>query len=236
MTATQSEPIACTLPSGEFSERMVWIADLNRASLLQHHHQDLRLELVYARDATAQVHDLVRREQQCCAFLTFTIREDADGVRLLIEAPESARAAATELFEQFRAKEPTGAGCACATRASSVTPMGTVSRFRNVAVKSSAAAALACGVCCVLPFALPAVAVTAFGSVFAAFAGVYWWALGIAVATVAIGWLWVVWQGARTRKKPAKTTLLAMSIATVVLGGAASWSLAEPHIIALLTR
>ena len=31
--------------------------------------------------------ELVRREQGCCAFLRFTVREDRDAVRLTIEAP-----------------------------------------------------------------------------------------------------------------------------------------------------
>jgi hypothetical protein len=61
-------------------------------------------------------------------------------------------------------------------------------------------AALACGVCCVLPFALPAVALASAGGALAAFARVYWWALG------------------------------AMAVATLLLGAAASWSYLEPFV------
>lgn len=66
-----------------------------------------------------------------------------------------------------------------------------------------AAATVACVVCCVLPFALPAVALTALGGVVAALAGVPRWALGLAVVTTAGGWLWVGWKRLRTRLRPA---------------------------------
>ena len=40
----------------------------------------------------------VRREQECCPFLGFTIREDRDAVILVIDAPENAIEAADALF------------------------------------------------------------------------------------------------------------------------------------------
>ena len=40
----------------------------------------------------------VRREQECCPFLGFTIREDRDALILVIEAPENASEAADALF------------------------------------------------------------------------------------------------------------------------------------------
>ena len=224
MTAIQTEPIACTLPSGEFSERMVWIAGLNRASLLRHQQQDLHLELMYAGDAVAQVRELVRREQQCCAFLTFVLREQEGTVTLTIDAPESARATATEIVRAIPS-EGTERHRLCMRDSRS--PNQTSQSICHCSCSFKCDAASVCGVCCVLPFALPSVVVSTFGGVFAAFAGVYWWALAVAVIAVASGWLWVTWQSNRTKKSPAKSTLYAMGLATVVLAGAGSWSLRD---------
>jgi hypothetical protein len=99
---------------------------------------------------------------------------------------------------------------------------------------TTAGVAVACGVCCVLPFAFPAVALTAFGSVLATFAGVYWWALSVAVGVVGAGWLWVGLQSLRTGRRAASSTLRAMALATLFLGAAVSWLFAESHIIAML--
>jgi hypothetical protein len=44
---------------------------------------------------------MVRKEQACCAFLTFEIHEYPDEVRLTIRAPKDARASADALFEPF---------------------------------------------------------------------------------------------------------------------------------------
>ena len=57
---------------------------------LQHRHVD---------DNT--VREMVRKEQQCCAFLNFELSEIDEGVRLAITAPERAREVADALFEQF---------------------------------------------------------------------------------------------------------------------------------------
>jgi hypothetical protein len=53
-------------------------------------------------------------------------------------------------------------------------------RAASVAALTTAAGAVACGVCCVLAFALFAVAVASTGSVLAWFADAQWWAIGLA--------------------------------------------------------
>ena len=106
-------PIACTLAAGNFKERLTWIADLNRASLRNHCRDDLRLQLTYAPEAIDQVREMVRRERDCCAFLTFALRQDADAVRLTIEAPEAAREAADTVFGPFLGGGADQAACAC---------------------------------------------------------------------------------------------------------------------------
>lgn len=94
-------PIACTLESGSYQERIAWIADLAREGLRSHKREDLTLELSYAPEVTGRVHEMVRKEQECCAFLSFEITEDRNAVRLTITAPERAREATDALFEQF---------------------------------------------------------------------------------------------------------------------------------------
>ena len=48
---------------------------------------------------------MVASEQHCCAFLNFDLREQPDVVQVMITAPERARGAADELFEQFTAAD-----------------------------------------------------------------------------------------------------------------------------------
>ena len=63
--------------------------------------------------------------------------------------------------------------------------------------------ALACGVCCVLPFALPATVLATTGALLAWFAKIQVWAKILAVLSVVGAWGWIAWQSRRTRRKPA---------------------------------
>lgn len=104
------------------------------------------------------------------------------------------------------------------------------------AVAIVATGALACGVCCVLPFALPAAALALGGGVLAWFASAYTWMTYIAGAAVTGGWLWVALQSIRTKKKPARATVVSMVTATVVLVLALLWPRMEGLIISMLTQ
>lgn len=53
--------------SGEYEARLEWIADLIRDALLSQARRDL--ELAYAAE---RLREMVRKEQDCCAFLTST--------------------------------------------------------------------------------------------------------------------------------------------------------------------
>ena len=97
--SNDSPPIACTLTPGEFQDRLAWVADLTCDALRRHERHDLALVLTYAPDAADRVRELVRREQTCCSFLTFDLREEAHEIRLTITAPERARIDADMLFE-----------------------------------------------------------------------------------------------------------------------------------------
>jgi hypothetical protein len=243
-TLAESPPIACTLAAGHFKDRMAWIADLNRDALRSHRRDDLRLELSYALEAASRVRELAHREQECCAFLIFEVHEDAEKVRLTIDAPEDARDAADILFEQFQpgSRPVPACGCGRGEAAMNETLPKSSSRLVNeafpvsgraVGMTAAAAAtgALARAACCVIPFAVPAVALTTAAGVLAWLAGIHVWVTVTALAAVAAGWIWVLRQSARTKCKPAKSTLYTMGIATVALALALQWPALEPHVL-----
>lgn len=94
-------PIACTLTQDDFKERVQWIRDLATESLRDARREPLALHLTYDVSAAPRVREMVRKEEACCAFLHFDLREDANGVHVGIAAPERARDAANELFAHF---------------------------------------------------------------------------------------------------------------------------------------
>ena len=96
--------------------------------------------------------------------------------------------------------------------------------------------ALACGVCCVLPLAIPVAMLGSFGAVIAWFAQAYSWLTPIAIIAVLAGWLWVAYQSRRSGKRPAKATLVIMGIATVMMVLAYLWPMFEGPIAGLLRR
>ncbi|MBB2190452.1 hypothetical protein HLH34_10840 [Gluconacetobacter azotocaptans] len=103
----------------------------------------------------------------------------------------------------------------------------------TVAVTASTAA-LACGVCCVLPFALPAVMLGAVGGMLSWFAQAYRWLTPLSVLAVTAGWLWIARQSYATRRIPARLTLALMGFATLMMVLALMWPHIEPRVIGLL--
>ena len=97
----ESPPIACTLLPNDYRDRLSWIRALTRDALITYERCDLTLELCYDGRLAERVHELVRRERECCSFLSFEPREVGAELHLTIRAPERARLAADELFEQF---------------------------------------------------------------------------------------------------------------------------------------
>lgn len=237
MTIVEPSPIACTLTSGAFKERMGWMAALNRDALRKYTRRDLVLERSYAPEARERVREMVRNEQRCCAFLGFELHEGASEIRLTVTAPETVREAADTLFEPFIANAPTPSSCACATSsavttATSKEPPG--SKAAGVTAMTLSTGALACGACCVLPFALPATIAASTGALLAWFVKIQVWAKILAVLSVMGAWGWIAWQSRRTRRKPALSTLVMMGTATTVLTVSMLWPLLEKPIIRLL--
>ena len=97
----KSLPIACTLTPGDLRERLVLIQALAAEALVGYDRDGLVLALRYAPESVERVRAMVASEQHCCAFLTFDVKERPDIVHVTITAPERAREAADELFEQF---------------------------------------------------------------------------------------------------------------------------------------
>lgn len=89
------------LDKGQSPETPSLITELTRNALQSYERCGLVLELKYAPQAAEQVREMVRREKECCAFLTFALREDVREVRLTITAPDDAKEAADFLFQQF---------------------------------------------------------------------------------------------------------------------------------------
>jgi hypothetical protein len=228
MTLAEAAPIACTLHAAEFRSRRAKLADLNRTALESYRRDDLRLELLYAIEARSQVLEMVRAEQTCCTFLTFEIREEHDALRVIVEAPERARDVAESLFDAFYSATPGQEPRGCKT--------GTASTDRVVGASAALAAtgALACGICCVLPFALPAAVLVVGGGVVSWFAKATPWAIAIASLAVLAGWAWTIVQSVRTKRRPARSTLLTLALATAVFAAAALWWHFEREIIHLL--
>lgn len=237
MTIVEPLPIACTLTSGAYKDRTTEIAALNRDALRKHARRDLVLELSYAPESRERVREMVRNEQRCCAFLSFELRESAHEIRLTVTAPETAREAVDTLFEQFIVSAPAPSSCGCSTSASVSTatakePPG--AKAAGVTAMTLSTGALACGVCCVLPFALPATVLASTGALLAWFAKIQLWAKILAVLSVLSAWGWIAWQSYRTRRKPAVSTLVMMGAATMVLTVATLWPQLEKPIIRML--
>lgn len=110
----------------------------------------------------------------------------------------------------------------------------TPERAARGAALTAAVGAGACGLCCVLPFALPAVALASAGGILAWLGGAQFWVTVLAGVIVATAWVWIAWRSARTKAKPASGTLFIMTIATGVLLLGVLWPHLEPLIIQAL--
>mgnify|MGYP003383219465 FL=1 len=76
----QETPIACTLGADDFKQRAADIRDLARRALLDARQTPLTLALTYAPEAADEVRALMTKEQECCPFLTFGMKQSADAV------------------------------------------------------------------------------------------------------------------------------------------------------------
>lgn len=236
MSIAEAAPIACTLSPREHHHRLSSIAALHVDALRGHSRRDLVLELRYAPEARARVQEMVRKEQACWGFLAFALHEAEGEIRLTVTAPEAAREAADALFAPLLAQADTpacaSAGALPVTEASAKAPPG--AKTAGATALTLSTGAVACGVCCVLPFALPATLVASTGTALAWLVGIHLWVTALAILAVVGAWGWIAWQSRRTRTRPARSTLLVMTLSTLLLTVAVLWPLIEKPIIRLL--
>jgi len=234
MSIAEDAPIACSLSAGAYKDRLSWIAALNRDALRSYVRRDLVLDLSYAAEARARVHELVRNEQACCGFLDFNLYDTGSEIRVTVTVPEAAREAADALLEKFTAKAPASSPCACvaAPRTSSKEPAG--SKAEGVTAMTLSTGAIACDACCVLSFALPATVLSGTGSLLAWFVSMHRWVTMLAILSVIGAWAWIAWQSHRTRRRAATSTLIMMAVSTVLLSIAVLWPLLEKPLIRML--
>jgi hypothetical protein len=165
--ATISEtPIACTLGASDYKERLAEIAKLARDALRSYERDGLILRLRYDAAAADRVIEMVRRERDCCAFLTFKLREEGKEILVTVSASEEARVPAEAMFGQF------------------ITPAPPSTPAVARAALACACAAAACGAACVAPLALPAVVLAATGTALAWLAEAHGWMTILAILAV----------------------------------------------------
>ena len=100
MTTPQA-PIACTLDAASYAGRIAEIRTLFARSLKGSRREGSRLHLTFDPAARADVQELVRKENTCCAFLDFQLAEHDGAVELTIAVPERAIDSADEIFAPF---------------------------------------------------------------------------------------------------------------------------------------
>ncbi len=164
------------------------------------------LTLRYDAAAAERVGEMVRRQRDCCAFLTFALSEEGDEIVVVISAPDEAEVAAQTLFEQFVTPAPSGS-----------------TKTARVALACACAAA-ACGAACVAPLVLPAVVLASSGALLA------WLASALAILAVVGAWLWIWRLARRSKLTPSRSTIYMMAVATFLLALALVWPSLEPHL------
>lgn len=107
-------------------------------------------------------------------------------------------------------------------------------KVAGTAAITASTAAVACAACCVLPLALPAATLATVGGTLALFAGAYRWLAPLAVLAVVGAWMWVAYRSRNSGKRPARSTLLIMGIATAMMVLAMLWPAIEPRLITML--
>jgi hypothetical protein len=98
---TSGSPIACTLDAGDYKERLVQIAELGRDALRSYERDGLVLRLRYDASYSDRVREMVRREQECCGFLSFETERAGEEIVVTVAAPAEASVAAEAMFDQF---------------------------------------------------------------------------------------------------------------------------------------
>ena len=97
-------PIACTLMPDGMTARLALIDALAADGVLERvaTSSGLRVRLRDAPDIEQRTRALIDAESKCCAFLSFALRRDGDGLVLQVSGPAEAR----PVIDTFFAPEP----------------------------------------------------------------------------------------------------------------------------------
>lgn len=115
-------------------------------------------------------------------------------------------------------------------------PAGGGAALGAVSVAASAGAVLSCAACCVLPLALPALALGGMAGALAWMETAHGWLTVAAVVLLAGAWGYVWRQSAATGRRAARATIVLLAIATALTLVALAWPWIEPGLIAALRR
>ena len=93
MTEHRPVPVACSLDAAALAERQAEIDELVRLPS-----EGLRLHFRGSKSVRAAVHDIARREQECCPFFQFSFEEHHEDLLVGVAAPIDARPLLMGLF------------------------------------------------------------------------------------------------------------------------------------------
>ena len=101
-------PIACTLDAASYPKRLADIRALMTRALKSARREGASLHLAFDPAARADVEDMVRKEQACCAFLDFQTTQANGEIALTITVPPRAADSADDLLAPFAPKPVSG--------------------------------------------------------------------------------------------------------------------------------
>ena len=96
-------PIACSLDADELRVRLTEMSEVGRDALHDVRSTPGKAVLRFAADAETRerLEAIVDAEARCCAFLDFSLLEDADEIIVTISAPEGADLVLEDLVSAF---------------------------------------------------------------------------------------------------------------------------------------
>lgn len=100
---TEALPITCSLNAGDLKQRLVAIAEIGEASLIDHATDDDRHLLRFRSDAQTRrrLEEIVAAEAECCSFLDLALEERDGKLILSVAAPADGQLVADELAATF---------------------------------------------------------------------------------------------------------------------------------------
>jgi len=95
------QPIACSLPTADYSERRATIDQIARNSLRTREPIEAGARLTFRPGPTTEesLRELIAAEAACCPFLHMELGRDGDSLTLDVTGPDEAQPLIAELFE-----------------------------------------------------------------------------------------------------------------------------------------